>query len=474
MPELVLAATKDLPQSAEEVFALFGARSGASWLFDVQCDSLRPGTPVTLTLPHGSLGETPVHLLGRIRRVVPNKLVEIVHDQPWPGLLQIRIRAHRTGGSSVSIVGHVDDRALRWVMQRRGWPLSTPCTGHTHRIGLLTSKIGSAAVYAIATEYLAQLAVEEINADGGIGGRPIELIVGDDGTDPGRAALEARRLLAAGCRAVIASVTSASFAAIEPIVAGAGRPLIHSVVNEGGAGPELVLRWGERPLHQVRTAAHAVMKNAGGRRWYLLGNDYQWPHGAHRAATRVLTAAGCEITRNRFVPIGTEDFAPLLEDIERSGADCVLSTLIGADEVAFERQAWEGGYRQRWETLSLVLDESTRERVGDAAARGIWTTFGYFEELDTPENRDLVARYRERYGEWAPPLSSLSESVYEAVLLYAAAARREPDPSGIAQALRAARGRMPRGNVAAQGPHAMRQDMYLARAVDGGFAIMTG
>ena len=164
MPELVLAATKDLPQSAEEVFALFGARSGASWLFDVQCDSLRPGTPVTLTLPHGSLGETPVHLLGRIRRVVPNKLVEIVHDQPWPGLLQIRIRAHRTGGSSVSIVGHVDDRALRWVMQRRGWPLSTPCTGHTHRIGLLTSKIGSAAVYAIATEYLAQLAVEEINA----------------------------------------------------------------------------------------------------------------------------------------------------------------------------------------------------------------------------------------------------------------------------------------------------------------------
>jgi len=114
----------------------------------------------------------------------------------------------------------------------------------------------------------------------------------------------------------------------------------------------------------------------------------------------------------------------LLTSKSGPGADLVLSTLVGADEVAFERQCLAMGLRARCRTLSLVLDESTRERIGDAAAAGLWTAFGYFQQLPTAENRAFLARYRDAFGPCAPPVSTLSESTYSAVHLYGAAARR--------------------------------------------------
>ncbi|RRO17656.1 hypothetical protein EIL87_10320 [Saccharopolyspora rhizosphaerae] len=176
----------------------------------------------------------------------------------------------------------------------------------------------------------------------------------------------------------------------------------------------------------------------------MIGNNYRWGHGAHAAGHRALEEVGGQVVGNEFVELGHLDFGRVIEEIERSGADCVLSTLVGADEVAFERQVWEAGLRTKWATLSLAMEESARERIGDDAAAGIWAALGYFEGLDTTENKALLGRYRGKYGRWAPPLSSLSESVYEAVALYAAAVRNgRGDVRGVAEALREIRMTMP-------------------------------
>lgn len=472
---MLITATRELRHSPFEVFNLFGSGCGGSWLFDARCDVVRMGVPVGIRLPSDGLSTGSVDILGRFGRVVPGRLIEIVHDQPWSGRLKILIRPGPDGGSLVSVTGDVDQKGMDWLLRRRGWPVPSHVDAGVHRIGLLTSKSGPGAVFSVASEYMAELAVEEINADGGLDGRPVELIVGDDETNADQAAREARRLIAAGCRSIVASVTSASFGSAVDALSGTGRPVIHSLLNEGGAGAGDVLRWGERPFDQVRAAASTVMNSAAGKRWYMIGNDYRWAHGAHLAGERALAEAGATIVGNQFVPLGTEDFESTLAGIERSGADCVLSTLVGVDEVAFERQTWDQGFRSRWQTLSLVMEESARERIGDQASQGIWTALGYFEALDTPENIELVGRYRSRYGELAPPLSSLSESVYEAIVLYAAAVRQSRgDESTVTNMLRRSRGRMPRGTVRSEGPHRMRQDLYVARAESGGFRIQNG
>jgi branched-chain amino acid transport system substrate-binding protein len=472
---VVLAAKESYPAPPEQLFGLFGSSGSAGWLFGAQCDALAPGGVVTIVLPLGTgPGDGQVQILGRVARLVPNRQIVIWHDQPWRGTLKIkfdRLPDERTG---VTVLAELDEDGLGWLMRRRGWPAAADRNDRVHRVGLLTSKSGPGAVFAVACENMARMAVEELNACGGLRGRPVELLVGDDATDPQLGAAEARRLIASGCRVVLASVTSATFQAVQRENSAAGVPLIHPVLNEGGGGVGHVLRWGERPANQLGAAAAPFMKATGARHWFLVGNDYSWSHGAHAAARTALPRAGGRIIGEQYVPLGTEDFGPVIERIERARADCVLSTLVGADEVAFERQSWQLGLRSKCRTLALVLDESTRERIGDAAAGGLWTAFGYFQQLDTDSNASFLARYRAAYGTWAPPVSSLSEAVYESVQLYAGAVRatRDDDPAAVARALHHHRADMPRGEVALSGPHSIRQAIHVAEATTGGFRLL--
>jgi urea transport system substrate-binding protein len=132
------------------------------------------------------------------------------------------------------------------------------------------------------------------------------------------------------------------------------------------------------------------------------------------------------------------------------------------------------GLRSRCRTLSLVLDESTRERIGDSAAAGLWTAFGYFQQLPTAENKAFLARYRDTFGPWAPPVSTLSESTYSAVHLYGAAARQacQDDPGHLVAELHRLRAILPRGSVELAGPHNIRQQLHLAEASAGGFLLL--
>lgn len=471
MGTIVLAAKESYSAAPDCLFSLFGSSGAPGWLFGAQCDVLAPGAVVTIVLPLGTGADREqVQILGRVARLVPDQQIVIWHDQPWRGTLKIKFAGLPGGGTCVTVFAELDEDGLGWLMRRRGWPAPADRNEQAHRIGLLTSKSGPGAVFAVACENLARMAVEELNADGGLRGRPVELLVADDATDPGLGAAETRRLIESGCRVVVASVTSATFGAVQRDNAAAGIPLIHPLLNEGGGGASHVLRWGERPADQLGAAAAPFMKAASGRNWFLVGDDYSWSHGAHAAARAALPRAGGRIVGERYVPLGTQDFGPVIEQIERVRADCVLSTLVGADEVAFERQSWQTGLRSRCRTLSLALDESTRERIGDAAARGLWTAFGYFQQLDTESNASFLARYRAAYGQWAPPVSSLSEAVYETAHLYAGAVRatRDHDPQAVARALHHHRADMPRGQVTLTGPHSVRQAIHVAEATTGG------
>lgn len=469
MAALALSAEQRIGAPPAAVFALFGSGSGAGWVFDAACDRVAVGAAVTLRAP---LGGGPVEVLGRISRVQEPERIEIRLDVPWRG--RLRMLFDPVGaGTRVRLIVDLDDAGLQWLMRRRGYPVSEESHAGRHPVGLLTSKSGPGSVFASATENLAALAVTEINADGGIRGRPLHLVVGDDATNPAVGAVEVWRLVRSGCRTIMATTTSATFARAAWELRGTGVLLVHTVMNEGGLGGDLRIQLGERPHDQLRAAAGPMMRAAGGRRWFLAGNDYVWPQVVHSAARRVLTEHDAEVVGERFAPLGTRDFTPLVERVIRSGADVVLSSFVGADLVAFERQCHLMGVRDRTRTLALALDEPTRERIGDDAAVGMWGVAGYFEELPEEVNSRFLRRYRQAYGSFAPPVSSISESAYEAMHLYATAARRagEDDPRAVSRELGSSRSDFPRGTVTVGGPETVTQRLYLAEATAGGFAV---
>lgn len=474
MATVALAAELTVMASPETVFGLFGAGSGAGWVFGAVCDRLEVGAVVGMRVPIGRpAGDGDVEILGRIAAMRPPRKIVVAHHLPWRGQVRCLFDADPRGGTRVRLIAELDTEGLRWLMRRRGWTVPDELPADSHLVGLLTSKSGPGSVFAAATENLARMAVEEINADGGICGRPVRLVIGDDATDAEVGAAEAQRLARSGCHVIMATTTSATFARVAREI-GSSVLLVHTLMNEGGRGGELLFQLGERPYDQLRAAVGPLMRSAGARRWFLVGNDYCWPRIVHDCARREISGRSGVVAGQGLVRLGSQDFSPLIERILASRADLVLSAFVGADAVAFERQCHAMGLRDRCRTLALALDEPTRERIGDRAAAGLWAVSGYFAQITEEANARFLARYRTCFGRWAPPVSSISESAYEALHLYAAAARRagDSDPRSVARELLGRVSRFPRGTVTLTGPETVRQHLHLAEAGVGGFDLI--
>jgi urea transport system substrate-binding protein len=471
---LTLVEEEWVAASPAAIFDSFASPGdGAGWLFGARCDDLVRGAVVRFDLPLSSGCGGLLQGLGRIVDVRRPRRIVLEHESPWRGRLTITVTA--VGAQSrVRLVVEIPEEALQWLLRRRGVLLDPEATAGEVPIGLLVSRSGPGSYFAGACENLAQLAVEEINEAGPPGGRPLRLVVADDGTSPVLGAAEAQRLVdVEGCRVVVAGVTCGTFEAIQPVVERSGALLIFSLANEGGrTGPRL-FRLGERPAAQLAAAVPWLTRHTGGTRWYLAGNAYCWPRAIHRQARPAVARAGGTVAGEVLLPLGTRDFSPLLEDIERFRAELVLSTFVGADEAEFERQFHDAGLRDRCATLAPALDEATREHIGDRAGTGIWTVFGYFAQLPSEANHLFLQRYRTRFSELAPPVSSFSESVYEAVHLAAEAAARAGswDPTAVGHALGSLTFDGARGLVELRGPGHLEQPLYIARTAPEGFAV---
>ncbi|TKV57299.1 ABC transporter substrate-binding protein [Nakamurella flava] len=471
MGKVVVSARRHTPVRRTELFSRFGSGDAGGWLFDCSCDVVEPGAAIMLSLPIDGQTGGPVVVFGRIGRIRYPSLIEIQHDQPWRGRLVVRM-TDDPDGTLVTLQEELDEEGLRWLMRRRGHVLRH-ASSRTTPLGLLTSKSGSGSLFGAAVDGMAALAVDEINAERRHGTAPIELLVGDDATDSATGVAEARRLAASGCRTILVATASHTYRAVAQALRGTGVLLVYAIMNEGSGAGRLQIQLGERPLDQIRTAAPELMRRSDGRRWFLAGNDYIWPRAMHRTARRVLPGQGGQIAGEALVPLGSVDFTRVIEALHASDADLLLSTFVGQDSAVFQRQLHAAGLSDRYVTLAPALDESTLARIGVAASRGVHAVSGYVGTLQTPANVDLQRRYRERFGPWAAPLSTLSEAVYEAILLWWTAARAVgvDDPVAIADTLRSGSHDLPRGRVVLDGHGRVSQRMRFSRAA--GIALQT-
>jgi urea transport system substrate-binding protein len=465
MAVLTLTTQEHVDATPTATFGCLAAGAGAGWIFDAVCDGVSPGNAIALRAPLDGPSAPPVEILGRIGAVRPPSRVEIVHDQPWRGRIVLRF-APQGGGTRVSLQAEVDSAGLEWLMRRRGHEVGCRATGNP-RLGLLTSKSGPGGLFAAATDNMAALAIEEVNAEGGVDGRPVELLVGDDATEPAVGVSEARRLMRLGCRAILVATTSATFVAVSNALADVEVLLVQTLMNEGGLSGRLRIQLGERPAEQLRAAVRPMMQAAGGRQWFLAGNDYCWPRSMHAVAKQVLPGLGGRLVGERYAPLGAADFTPVLESIAGSGADLVLSTFVGADAAAFHRQYFEAGLSECCLVLAPALDEATLARIGPRATAGLHSVAGYLQSLETEANTTLLKRYRRDFGPWPAPLSTLTESVYEGVHIWRRAvhAARTDEPRAVADAMRNGRYYLPRGTVVLDGSDCVDQQLYLSRAV---------
>ncbi len=365
-------------------------------------------------------------------------------------------------------------------------PTETPATtaadepaepsGEPVRIGILFSNSGPAGIFGQPTANIAELIEEDINAAGGINGRPVETFLADDATDPavGRQAME-QLIESDGVDVVLGTHSSATREAAKPLAEDAGVLYIYAALYEGGECSPVMFNTGEVPSQQLAPVIPWMMDETGGNTWFLLGNDYVWPRRSFELARQYIEAAGGEVVGEEYVPLGTQDFSSVAQQIAGSGADLIFPALVGGDAIAFETQAVDFGIGQSAiPRLANIYEENVLGVMGPSVTAGMRVTLGYFKEVDNPANNAFVARYFEQFGADAPPHMTFSSHIYDAAMLYAAAANAAgtTDTAAVAAALEGLSLSTPTGDISITGSRHLAQPIYVAEIQSDGSQLI--
>jgi urea transport system substrate-binding protein len=301
------------------------------------------------------------------------------------------------------------------------------------RVGLAVPLSGPLAMTAPSALDLAGLAADEINAAGGIAGRPVELVGVDSGRAPAVVAAEAAALHRAGVFELLVGFhTSDVHRAVERALPPGAR-YVFTPPHEGGASRPGVHRLGQFPLEQHAAALTWLVRHRRARRWVLLGTDYVWPRAVHRAARRALAGAGGCVVGEALVPFGPADPGRLLDLVLHTGADAVLLSLVGRDLVAFNREFARAGLDRRVVRLSGALEENGLYALGGDTTGELYACMPSFAAADDGADEGQLAlqeRHSQRSGPEAPVVCAYARGVYDGVRMAAALAGGRSPRSG--------------------------------------------
>lgn len=291
------------------------------------------------------------------------------------------------------------------------------------RIGVLHSQSGAMAVSEKPLIDAVRLAVEEINADGGLLGRQVEMRVSDTRSDPALAAAEAQRLISQEqVSALFGCWTSACRKAVKPVVEQHKHLLFYPVQYEGLERSPNILYTGLAPNQQIIPGTRWALEQFG-RRVYLVGSDYIFPRAANLMIRDLVTAIGGEIVAERYVPMTSGEVAAIVEDIRRKKPDVVLNTLNGDSNNAFFTALAQAGL-SKLPLLSFSVAEGEMAARGGALLEQHYGVWNYFQGLPGAENARFVSALKARFGQDAVADDPL-ESAYVGVRLWAQAVREE-------------------------------------------------
>jgi urea transport system substrate-binding protein len=286
------------------------------------------------------------------------------------------------------------------------------------RVGVLHSLTGPMATSEVPVVNAIRMAADEVNAQGGVLGRPIELVVRDGKSDPAVFAAEAERLLDDDRVSVIFGCwTSASRRTVRPVVERLQGLMVYPVQYEGvESSPNLVYA-GAAPNQQIVPAVQWLFSR-GARRLALVGSDYVFPHVANAIIRDLARSLGGEVVIERYVPLdgGGEDEAA--RAIAAARPDVILNTVNGDANRALMRALRASGIEPgRTPVMSFSIAEPQIAAWSPDAFVGDFVAATYFESMPHAESRSFARALRAHHGDSARGSDAI-ESAYTAFMLW--------------------------------------------------------
>lgn len=337
------------------------------------------------------------------------------------------------------------------------------------KIGVPVGLSGANSVVAPSVVQSAELAVEEINAAGGVLGRKLQLEIADDASGAAGAQKAFDSLVfQKEVNAIISMETSAARNAGLPIVAKGEVPFIYTSFYEGrSCSPNLYVN-GWVPEQQVPPVVDYFVKKEGAKKFFLVGSDYAFGRGMLEFARTYIEKGGAQVVGEEYLPIEGTDWTAIISKLKSSGADALItSTAGGAPNVTLTKQLRGAGVKLPYG--NLAVDEGTAKSMGPDAA-GIYIAASYVTSIDSPANKKFLEAMQKKFSSELRTPNDLSVPQYEGVYLYKAAVEKagSTDTSAVLSALGEVSFAGPRGTVSMNKQHHAPLTMYLGQVQEDG------
>jgi branched-chain amino acid transport system substrate-binding protein len=301
------------------------------------------------------------------------------------------------------------------------------------KIGMVDPLTGVYAAVANNEVIGAKFAAEQINAKGGVMGRPLELLVEDSANDVGTGVQKTRKLIERdNVQFIIGDVNSGIAQAMAQVTN--EKKVLHVVSGghtDGITGKDC--KWNVyRVCNTTRAEANSVsellFKNYG-KKWHFITPDYAFGHTLQQAAEANLKKLGGTVTGNELCPLGTADFSAYLIKARAANPDVLLVLPQGSDMVNCLKQIAQFGIDKQIHVAGLQQELESLEAMPPEARVGIWMFEWYWKQPNTPGLDQFVAEIRKRSGGKVP--TARTWFGYTSVWSYALAANQAKTLDGV-------------------------------------------
>jgi urea transport system substrate-binding protein len=334
----------------------------------------------------------------------------------------------------------------------------------TIKIGALLPFSGGVELYGAQARLGIDLAVQQINSNGGILGHPLQVIYADDGTRPS-IALEATRKLTDddNVLAVIGPITSQNLNAVAPVMQRKKTPLLYATNYEGGQSGRYFFALSTVPNQDLGQLL-PYMRHTFGETFYLVGVDRVWPHKMFEAAGPVLDSVGGKIVGKEYMVGQEKDYSSLIARVSNSHAKVLLLAWKGDGLEQFISQASDQGLFKKVSVAFLGLSE-TDLPLFHGKAENIYVVAPFVATSDSAGARAFVAAGRAHSGADVV-ISNYVLTHYNAVMAIKTALEKvgKVDKEAMVDALEGLSFDAPTGTVTIGKNHHTTMNMFVAKA----------
>ncbi len=293
-------------------------------------------------------------------------------------------------------------------------------TDTTVTVGQLHSATGTMAISETGSIEAERMAIDQINAAGGILGRQIKIVFEDGASDWPTFAEKAKKLLESDhVASVFGCWTSASRKAVLPVFEKDNGLLYYPTFYEGLEQSKNVYYTGQEATQQIIAGLNWIASQKKAQTFYLIGSDYIWPRTSNKIARKhIENVLKGKVVGEEYYALGTTEFGSLINKIKLKKPDVIYAIIVGGSNVSFYKQLKAAGITSdKWTVLTISVTEDEALGIGGENLVGFYSAMKYFQSLDNPNNRKFVEAFKAKYGEKSV-IGDVTQAAYEGPWLW--------------------------------------------------------